>query len=562
MQELPSGSEGTVLGTSTRTFRRRVLEGVSRPLVAKSWYAFVILFFSLLVLAPTLFVLTYVGTNWSDVGTVVSDREKSGLILHALYLSFGVAGLVAVVDLAFGLPLAWFLVRRSFRGKSLLNTLIDSPLIVTTAGLGFSVALFWGITPQLPVKPFGALGLTSSAFWALMLLHFTTTFPYSVRSLAAILEEIDIEYETAARTCGASRLTAARTVTLPLFRSGLATSAILCLAKALSDTGGALTVLVTIGSLERNGSGLIADWKAGSLTDPTLLPALSLVSALMVALSLVLLAVVKVLALRAKVPIKRVWPAFEKRLSKGKAPLLRDVTAFSFLILFILVPSFFFLSYVATSSPSAETDWNTFFNSIIFSFLVGGAATLVDLALGIPMALMITRGKMRGINRLVDSLVNVPYIIPSGALGISLSLFWTTTLRAPISELVIIVMAHVAFTYPFVVRNVVGAMEQLDPVLEETARTLGAKPLQVFRRITFPTVKASILAGAIMAFTRSVGETGATLAVSPKSITVPVFIVNLIRAGDYYQAALAQVVLLLISFIALLGMRFLLRRAE
>jgi ABC-type sulfate transport system permease component len=161
------------------------------------WYGGIVGFFVFMVLLPTLFVLGYVLADWGSVGIVLADPSKSSLILPAIWLSFGVAGAVAVLDLVAGLPLAWLIVRHDFRGKSWFNTLIDSPLAVTTAGLGFSVVLLWGISGgakaiPLALFPPGALHLTDSAFLILVLLHLTTTFPYMVRSLAAILEEIDV----------------------------------------------------------------------------------------------------------------------------------------------------------------------------------------------------------------------------------------------------------------------------------------------------------------------------------------------------------------------------------
>jgi ABC-type sulfate transport system permease component len=105
-------------------------------------------------------------------------------------------------------------------------------------------------------------------------------------------------------------------------------------------------------------------------------------------------------------------------------------------------------------------------------------------------------------------------------------------------------------------------LEELDPTYEETAKTLGAKPLQVFRRVMFPVISMSVLAGAIMAFTRSLGETGATLSVASNANTIPVYIVNLVKSGSYYPAALACLVLIIVSFVTILIMRYLTRRAK
>ncbi len=575
-----------------RTVYRRVLAYLSRDRAIRGWYLGVLGFFLLIVLLPTLFVLSFLFTGWGNLQIYIfGDAAVLGQISSAMGLSFGVALAITAIDLLFGLPLAWFIVRREFRGKSLLNTLVDSPLAVPTAGLGFSTALFWAANPAVNPPPL-SLSVTNSPFLLLVFLHFTTTFPYMVRSLSAILEQIEIEYEIAARTCGAAPLTAARTVTLPLFRSGLATGSILCLAKALSDTGGVQNALTTARLFDLqtcgysgspSGTVLIGAWRsierscADAAVRSQVNAGLAFVSILMILLSIALLFVVKLLATRVRFPLNRVWPGVERRLSRGAAPRLRDAASFAFFGGLVLLPSFFIMGFLVTGSAAAgrPLDWGGFTNSLGTSFLVAGVATAVDLFFGIPLALYIVRGHRRRLGTALDSLVNVPYIVPSAALGYSLFLFWNPLVVAGVLPILLIIMlAHVAFTFPFVVRTVVGALEEMDPGLDETARTLGAKPLQAFRRVTFPVVKPAILAGAIMAFTRSVGETGATQAVSPRENTAPVFIVNLITAGrnavkdggtgleEFYLAALAVAVLTVVSAIAMLAMRYATRRAR
>ena len=585
-EAVPPETDGdrTATREPVHAWRSRALAAVSTRWAVRGWHGALLGFFLLFVLLPTLYVLGYVAVDWSGVQSIFGDPVLAGRILPAVAYSFGVAGMVALFDLVAGLPLAWLLVRHEFRGKSWFDTLIDSPLAVTTAGLGFSVVLFWGLSPTITQHPPGSLGLTNSAFLILVLLHLTTTFPYMVRSLAAILQEIDVEYENAARAAGASRLTAVRTITLPMFRSGMATGLLLVLAKALSDTGGALTALTLIGAVNAdasvagnlyapftgNGTALIGIWKSFATHAGTpaslaveLNGGLALVSALMIVLALALLVAVKYVAVRLKFPLRRVWPVAERKLSSRPFPRLRDFGALAVLVFFILVPSFFFLAFLFVAAPTAALDWGRFWNAVGISFLIGGVATGIDLAMGVPFAILITRGRLRWLGRILDALVNIPYIVPSAALGISLSLFWSAQKTIVPSLLVLVTLAHVAFTFPFVVRNVVGALEQLDPAAEETARTLGAKPAQVFRRVLLPAIRPAILAGAIMAFTRSLGETGATQAVAGTGIeTIPLLIVNIItsRTPQYYEAALAQLALLGVSFAAILFLRLVIER--
>ena len=237
----------------------RLLEFISRRSIRKGWLALVILFFLSFVIIPTIFVLTYAFTNWDAIDSVVlNDPVKMSMITNAIINSFEIAGFVTLIDFLAGLPMAWIMVRKKFRGKQLVDTLIDMPLVVPTAALGFSAALFWGITPGDIVNPLG-LGVVSSPMLLLILLHIVFSYPYMVRSLSAILEQIDQNYEIAGRTLGASPLTAARTITLPLFRAGLVTGIILCLARSLSETGGTVIALATL-----SGSG-------GYNTGPTLI---------------------------------------------------------------------------------------------------------------------------------------------------------------------------------------------------------------------------------------------------------------------------------------------------
>ncbi len=540
---------------------------VSRRRFRAGFTAFIIFFFLVFVILPSVFVLSYAVTDWSAIqNSVLNNATLTQQISDSIVASFEIAGIVTVVDILVGLPMAWIMVRKDFRGKKFLDTLIDMPLAVPTAALGFSSAIFWAVTkPGLDV-PLG-LGMIDSAFFLIVLLHIVFTYPYMVRSLAAILEQIDQTYETAGRTLGASRFTAARTITLPLFRAGLVTGIILCLARSLSETGGTVIALASISNITNFNTGptLINHFKGLSSTDPTAVPAMAFISILLIISAIILLIVLKLLVMKVHLPAGKVWPKWEKLLSRGWAPKSKDGITLAFLVIFVLIPAFFIFTYVFTSSPTATGDWNGFYNSLAISFLIAAVVTVVDLLLGIPLALYIARGGRARVPVALDVLVNIPLIVPTAALGFSLGLFWTGTSQSTgLVALILVILAHVAFTYPLIVRNVTGAVEEVDPAFEETARTLGAKPIQGFRRVLYPMIKSSILAGAIMAFTRSLGETGATLAVAPSINTAPVFIVNLIspKVGqpDYYTAALACIVLIILSYLIMLSLRFLTRK--
>ncbi|MFH0815588.1 MAG: ABC transporter permease subunit [Methanobacteriota archaeon] len=529
----------------------KLSELASNRRMIKGWYGFVILFFVLLVIVPTIFVLSYVFTDWNGIQGVMGDPVTSKLVWDAVVFSFELAAVVVVIDILAGLPMAWIMVRRKFRGKAILDTLIDLPLAVPTAALGLSTALFWA-TSVHGERPFGALPFVSSPVIIMILLHIVFTYPYMVRSLAAILEEIDTTYETAGETLGASKFTAVRTITLPLFRAGLVTGIILCLARSLSETGGTMIALSVIDSTLMTGPVLIGTWKSAG----GMVPAMAFVSILLIILSLILLAALKITVVKLKLPMKRVYRKVEKRLSTAYAAGFKNTSAMAFLILFVTLPSFFIMAYAAQPVTGA-VNWGEFGGSIGYSFALAAVVTGIDLAMGIPLAIIITRSENKKVAAVLDTLVNVPLVVPTAALGFSLGLFWADV---NIGSFMLLVFAHVAFTYPLVVRNVAGAIEGVDPALEETARTLGEKPFGVYKRILYPLTKASILAGAIMAFTRSLGETGATQAVVSSAQTAPVYIVKLVKADNLYAAALACIVLIGVSFVAIISMRFITKK--
>ena len=134
--------------------------------------------------------------------------------------------------------------------------------------------------------------------------------------------------------------------------------------------------------------------------------------------------------------------------------------------------------------------------------------------------------------------------------------------------LLMVTLGHIAFTFPLIVRNIVGAVEEVDSSYEEVAMTLGAKPFQAFSKVLMPIIKSSIIAGAVLAFTRSLGETGATLAISDSVKTVPIYIMDLVNealkpGADpalFTEAAFCAIILVAICFVFIFILRMVIAR--
>jgi len=532
----------------------------------------VLSFFFLIALMPIIYMFSYVFFNFGEVYRWVFDDPISGdarwvLMQKSILLSFEVATLVTIVDIIIGLPMAWILSRYDFWGKKAVDTLVDLPLAVPTSALGFSVFLFWGSRSGLASLLGIETGLFSRGPMMIVLAHIAFTYPYVVRSLTAIIEEVNMGYEYAARTLGASSVTAVRTITLPLIKPGLITGAILAFTRSLGETGA--TILVC--GIYETAPLVIVAWRQLLEISPA-----AFLGMTVVAVAVFLLYVANYLAERWRFPLRKVWPKAEKFLSGKKPRGVRDLLSALIFLSLVLIPSAFTLVYMGTwwsGSPftgsqeagvfhqvflAPDRKWLSLWMSILTSLEISTVVTCINLAFGIPMALLVVRGKSRRLREVLEALLNMPIAIPSAALGFSIYLLWGSKGLGVLSPgFWLVVLVHTAATYPYMVKQVASVLEGLPPMYEEAAKTLGAKPFSVFRTITLPLVMPGILAGTILSFTRSLGETGATIVVMGTIRTVPVLVVNWVEAMALPAAAFASVVLIATSYILMLLFRHL-----
>jgi ABC-type Fe3+ transport system permease subunit len=362
--------------------------------------------------------------------------------------------------------------------------------------------------------------------------------------------EYDITYEVAARTLGSPPFTVARTVSLPILKSGMVASFLLAFSRSLSETGATLIVAgafsIPQGATPPYENGPVFIQLNKSLPGQLGVGALVYVSALLIVFSLLIFTAVRILAPRIKFPMKKVWPGSERKLSTERTRKLRDFASTIIFVLVIALPSL----YVAVPSFGAVGDgtlvrafqseglWSNYWGSILSSFSIAAVVTLLVILSGLPVAVLIARRKTGPLgSSILDSLVNVPIIVPSVALGVTLPFFWRALGVNPGGDFGLVVLAHLCITYPYFVRSAIAAIENINPELENAARTLGGHPFTSFRRVTLPLMRYSVMAGSIIVFTRSLAETGATVALTTQLKTAPVLIVDWVRSllSSYLQ---------------------------
>ena len=523
-----------------------------------------ILFFVLILLPPVFGIAIKSGA----IQTVLDQPELMNRALTAISASFVIALAVSALDLIAGIPMAWLITRGKSRWLSVLDTLADIPFIVPTAALGYSLLLFWS-GPQGVSSLFGG-SLISPGWLLILLLHFTFSYPVVVRVLVGALLDYKMEYERASRTLGAVPFLAFRTVTSPIIKPSLIAAFVLSFARSLSETG---ATFIVAGAFE-NGPVFLQNVKnsfsSGLVSQATYEGATVFASLILIVASCTIFALIWILGPRLKFPFKGVWPGAERRLSYSKAAVSRNGITLLVFFGIVLIPALFVAlpAFQAVFTPvlpaafSGSGIWGDFWQSLLLSYSLGAIVTILGFVMGLPMAILIARRKIgKTPSAFVDILINVPLIVPSIALGASLSFFWKQSFPF-MPELLLLIFAHLSITYPYIVKSMSAAFERISLDMEEAARTLGAKPFSVFTSIVLPLTKYSILSGAIMVFTRSVSETGATVAVVTNLKTAPVVIVDWVKGAvqaSSLEIGLAAGILVLLSFLILFILRLITR---
>jgi putative spermidine/putrescine transport system permease protein len=134
------------------------------------------------------------------------------------------------------------------------------------------------------------------------------------------------------------------------------------------------------------------------------------------------------------------------------------------------------------------------------SVVVALWSTGLSVVLGVAAALAISRSKTLTA-KLLDSLFMSPLVLPALAFGLAALMFFSL-IGLPIS-LLTLVIGHTIVCVPYVVRNTVAALAQLEPTLLESSAILGASRLYTFRRIVLPLIRPGIISGAFIAFMSS-----------------------------------------------------------
>ncbi|PWB16406.1 sulfate ABC transporter permease subunit CysT [Acinetobacter sp. AM] len=213
--------------------RSRVLPGFGLSL------GFTLAYLSLIVLIPLSAVfIRSLDIGWSGLWEILSSER----ILKALQLSFSTALLAAIINVIFGLLLAWCLVRYHFPGKRIVDALVDLPFALPTAVAGIALTSLYAPTGWVGqyLDPLGIQVAYTPIGITLALIFIG--IPFVVRTVQPVLSDLETELEEAASALGANRLQIVTKIILPILFPALLTGFALAFARGVGEYGSVIFI--------------------------------------------------------------------------------------------------------------------------------------------------------------------------------------------------------------------------------------------------------------------------------------------------------------------------------
>ena len=447
------------------------------------------------------------------------------------------------IALAISVPLAWLGDRYTFPLKGVLTPLVLAPMVLPPfVGAIGMIAIFgqMGAVNAL-LHATGLLARTQTIDWlgrgrfaGILILNGLHLYPILYLNAAAALANVDPAMEEAAENLGCTGWRKFRRVTLPLMMPGIFAGGSIVFIWAFTELGAPLMfnfnrilpVQIFNGMKELNGNGM-----------PFALVVV------MLAAAMAIYWVTRFFIGRAPVSAARVTTG--RAASRAHGWKAWACTAF-----FALIIALALLPHAAVVILSFARDWygtilpaqwtlghyhealghSLTIPSIGNSIRYSGLSTILDVALGIPIAWVLVRQRatMRAGAAALDGLTMLPLAVPGLVLA-----FGYIALSQPGQPLaafnpglhdptLLLVVAYGIRRLPYMVRAVVAGLEQTSVTFEEAAQSLGATPWRTLKRITLPLISGNVLAGMLMAFAFAMLEVSDSLILAQRSTDFPI----------------------------------------
>lgn len=514
-------------------------------------FALPLLFLALFFLYP-LAAIFRVSLTSADGGPDLSGFARIvGLPYYRETLAFTLmqATLSTALTVGLALPGAYAFTRYRFPGKRLLLALATLPFVLPTVVVAAAFSALIGPRGLLNSALMTAFALDSAPIQLertlplILIVHVFYNYAVALRIISSYWANQSLRIEEAARGLGVSGWRLWWRVHLPLLRPAILSAAALVFIFTFTSFG----VILILGGPRFATVEVEIYRQALNLFNLPTAAALALTQlALMFGLMLVYTQLQRRMA--GAPPLQSA--AYTARPPRGARQWLFVLanlglmTGLLFAPLLALVARAFgdgLASFTRlTENPRGSITFVAPLTAVGNSLLFALATMLLAVALGLLTAYLLTR---RG-GRWLDPV----FMLPLATSAVTLGFGYLIALDGLRSALVTIPLAHTLVALPLVVRSVLPAVRAVPPGTREAARSLGASPWEVWRRVDLPLIRRGLLVGATFAFTASMGEFGASLFLArPETPTMPIVIYRLLGqpgVTNYGQALAMSVILL------------------
>jgi thiamine transport system permease protein len=487
---------------------------------------------------------------------VLQDRyywERLAFTTAQAAASTGIAVLV-------GLPAAYVFAKVHFPLRGLLLALVTVPFVLPTLVVALAFQQLVGpegwvndlleLAGMEPVQPVGTL-------WIILAAHVFYNIAIVIRLVSVVWANLDPQTEEAARTLGAGQWTSFRIVTLPALIPAILSAAALVFTFCFTSFG--VVLILGGGNPDLDTLEVVVYRLATRLVE---LPAAALISLVQIVATITALTIYAVLQRTATRSLSMRGERSKRLREASWGQRLLTLVVLVALAAFIIAPLAALVHgalTVGTTEVVTTANFERLFedtgrvsfvpplDAMRWSVTFAAGAAVIASVVGLASATAIARSR-GAIGAIADGLLMLPLAVPAVVLGFG---YLVTFNRDPYDlrgSPWLVLAAHSLVAYPFVVRSVLSTLRAIDPRVPEAARMLGASSWTVWRRIEFPIVRRTLLAGAIFAFAVSLGEFGASVLLQRREFaTMPVAMFEALgRPGaDNLGRALAMATLLM-----------------
>ncbi len=485
------------------------------------------------------------------------DAVSSPEAVAALKLTVGASLAVSLLNAVLGTITAWVLIRDDFRGKTLVNAIIDLPFALPTIVAGLTLLALYG-----PTSPVG-IDVAFTRIAIVLALMFVT-LPFVVRTVQPVLQELDPELEEAAQSLGASTTTTFRRIVLPNILPGILSGVALAFAKAVGEFGSLVIITGNIPfKTEVSSVHIYGRIESGD-------------SAGAAAVAVVLLGISF-----ADAPLDRSDPSLRDEARPMRTVVSRlGLRAIALLYLAVILVGPLAIVFWRTFEDGFAPAWDALttpetLNAFKLTLIITAIAVPVNTVFGIVCALAIVRRRFPG-KGVLNAFIDLPLALSPVVVGLALFLLygengwfgsWLDDHGIQVLfALPSMVIATIFVSLPFVAREVIPTLREIGDEQEQAARTLGAGGWQTFWRITLPSIRWAVIYGVILTTARCLGEYGAVAVVSGRlqgeTETATLRVQERYEAFDLAGAYAISIVLALIAILVLVAMTVIRPREE